>query len=33
MSWVEGDWVVRREVLSNGPWEGVIVKIIEDSPE
>ena len=31
--WTEGDWVVRREVLSNGPWLGVIAKIIEDSPE
>lgn len=33
MGWVEGDWVVRREVLSNGPWQGVMVKIIEDTPE
>ena len=33
MLWTEGDWVVRREVLSNGPWLGVIAKIIEDSPE
>ena len=33
MSWSEGDWVVRREVLPNGPWEGSLVKIIEDSPE
>jgi hypothetical protein len=33
MDWTEGDWVVRREVLSNGPWLGSIVKIIEDSPE
>ena len=33
MDWVEGDWVVRREVLSNGAWLGLNVKIIEDSPE
>jgi len=33
MGWGEGDWIVRREVLSNGPWQGVIVKVIEDSPE
>ena len=33
MDWGEGDWVVRREVLTSGPWMGVIVKIIEDSPE
>ncbi len=31
--WTEGDWVVRREVLANGPWMGVIAKIIIDSPE
>ena len=33
LSWAEGDWVVRREVLANGPWLGMLVKIIEDSPE
>lgn len=33
MSWSEGDWVVRREVLDQGPWLGTFVMIIEDSPE
>ena len=33
MSWTRGDWVVRREVLANGPWIGMLVKIIEDTPE
>lgn len=31
MSWSEGDWVVRREVLSKGPWMGLLVKIVEDN--
>jgi Protein of unknown function (DUF402) len=31
--WSTGDWVVRREVLANGPWAGMLVKIIEDSQE
>lgn len=33
MSWSEGDWVVRREVLANGPWMGVLAIVIEDSSE
>ncbi|MFT4726060.1 MAG: hypothetical protein ACI9UN_000555 [Granulosicoccus sp.] len=33
MNWTKGDWIVRREVLSSGPWLGVIAKIIEDTPE
>jgi hypothetical protein len=33
MSWTKGDWVVRREVLSTGPWLGVYAKIIEDTAE
>ena len=33
MSWLEGDWVVRREVLAEGPWLGTLVRIVEDSPE
>lgn len=33
MSWSTGHWVVRREVLSNGPWMGTLVKIVEDTPE
>lgn len=33
MDWSEGDWVVRREVLSHGVWMGVFTKIIEDTPE
>lgn len=33
MSWSEGDWVVRREVLQDGPWMGMLVKIIEDRPD
>ena len=30
LSWRAGDWVVRREVLAQGPWEGTLVRIIED---
>jgi hypothetical protein len=33
LSWSEGDWVVRREVLDRGPWLGTLVMIVEDSPE
>jgi hypothetical protein len=33
LSWSEGDWVVRREVLANGPWLGVLAKVVEDSPD
>ncbi len=34
MSWSEGDWVVRREVLADGRvWAGMIVMIVEDTPE
>ena len=33
LDWSTGDWVVRREVLSNGPWMGGLVRIVEDSPE
>jgi hypothetical protein len=33
LSWSEGDWVVRREVLDRGPWLGTLVKIVEDSPK
>lgn len=35
MSWSEGDWIVRREVLDRdrGPWLGTIARIIEDRPD
>jgi len=33
MEWTEGDWIVRREVLTHGIWMGTIVKVIEDSPQ
>ena len=33
MSWSVGEWVVRREVLGVGPWLGVLVKFIEDTPQ
>ena len=33
LSWSEGDWIVRREVLSQGPWFGTMVRVIEDTPE
>jgi len=33
MTWSTGDWVVRREVLSRGPWLGSLVRIVEDSPK
>ena len=33
MSWSTNDWIVRREVLASGPWEGMLVRAIEDSPE
>lgn len=33
MGWSNGDWVVRREVLTEGPWLGMWVRIVEDSPD
>ncbi len=33
MTWKAGDWVVRRELLADGPWLGMVVRIIEDSPD
>ena len=33
MTWSEGEWVVRREVLDSGPWLGTLVMIVEDSPD
>ena len=33
VSWSEGDWVVRREVLKRGIWQGMLVKIVADTPD